>query len=82
MSSAEHFVCSSSAVSIRATGRFLTRCHESRSTTCGKPVHAIPDLLARWRDAGENEIRMHLREYKEKWTEPDLEAAYRDGLTR
>jgi hypothetical protein len=43
-------------------------------------LHEIPDLLTRWCDDSERELAMYLREYKEKWTEPDLEAAYHDGL--
>ena len=43
-------------------------------------VHEIPDLLTRWHEGVENEIRMYLREYKENWSEPDLEAAYQDGV--
>jgi hypothetical protein len=45
-------------------------------------IHEIPDLLTRWRDEAEDEVLMYLREYKAKWSEPDLEAAYRDGMTR
>jgi hypothetical protein len=45
-------------------------------------LHEIPDLLTRWRDGSEDEILRYLREYKEKWNEPDLEAAYRDGMAR
>jgi len=45
-------------------------------------LHEIPDLLTRWRDDSEPELVMYLREYKAKWSEPDLEGAYRDGMTR
>ena len=45
-------------------------------------IHEIPDLLTRWRDDAEEELLMYLREYKESWGEPDLEAAYRDGMAR
>jgi hypothetical protein len=45
-------------------------------------VHEIPDLLTRWRDDAEGELLMYLREYKGKWSEPDLEVAYRDGMAR
>ncbi len=45
-------------------------------------LHEIPDLLTRWRDDTERELAMYLREYKAKWSEPDLEAAYRDGIVR
>jgi hypothetical protein len=45
-------------------------------------VHEIPDLLTRWHDDGESEIRMYLQEYTKKWTEPDLEVAYQDGMDR
>ena len=44
-------------------------------------VHEIPDLLTRWREDSESELLSYLKEYKEKWREPDLEAAYRDGMT-
>src|SRR5687768_13437846 len=45
-------------------------------------VHEIPDLLTRWRDDAESELLAYLHEYKEKWGEPDLEAAYRDGMSQ
>jgi hypothetical protein len=45
-------------------------------------VHEIPDLLTRWRDDAEVELLRYLMEYKEKWEEPDLEAAYADGRMR
>jgi hypothetical protein len=45
-------------------------------------LHQIPDLLTRWRDDSEPELMMYLREYKGMWSEPDLEAAYRDGTAR
>jgi hypothetical protein len=45
-------------------------------------VHEIPDLLTRWRADAEDEILMYLREYRERWSEPDLETAYRDGMAR
>jgi hypothetical protein len=45
-------------------------------------LHEVPDLLTRWREDAEGELLMYLREYQEKWPEPDLEAAYRDGISR
>jgi hypothetical protein len=46
-------------------------------------LHPIPDLLTRWRgDDAERELLMYLREYKEKWSVPNLEGAYRDGIAR
>lgn len=44
-------------------------------------LHPIPDLLTRWRgDDAERELLNYLREYKEKWSVPNLEDAYRDGI--
>ena len=45
-------------------------------------IHEIPDLLTRWRDDSEREVLMYLREYKEKWSEPDLEATYQHEVLR
>lgn len=45
-------------------------------------LHEVPDLLTRWHDDSSQELERYLQEYKEKWDEPDLEAAYRDGMMR
>ena len=45
-------------------------------------IHEIPDLVTRWRKDSEAELLMYLREYKQKWDVPDLEAAYQDGQVR
>jgi hypothetical protein len=45
-------------------------------------IHEIPDLLTRWCDDSEAELVMYLQEYGQKWKEPNLEAAYADGLAR
>jgi hypothetical protein len=45
-------------------------------------IHEIPDLLTRWRDDSEAELLLYLQEYAEKWAEPNLVAAYEDGVAR
>jgi hypothetical protein len=45
-------------------------------------VHEIPDLLTRWGDDSETELLRYLDEYMEKWGEPNLKAAYEDGMAR
>ncbi len=45
-------------------------------------VHPIPDVIKRWRDDedGLRELRMYLREYRERWQSPDLEAIFDQAL--
>ena len=45
-------------------------------------IHEIPDLLTRWTDEAEGELLRYLQEYSEKWEEPNLRAAYEDGMAR
>ena len=45
-------------------------------------VHEIPDLLRRWCDDSEAELLRYLEEYGQKWTEPNLAAAYADGMAK
>jgi hypothetical protein len=45
-------------------------------------VHEIPDLLTRWGADSEAELLRYLDEYMEKWREPNLKAAYEDGMAR
>ncbi len=45
-------------------------------------IHEIPDLLTRWRVDSEAELLTYLAEYRQKWEEPDLEAAYKDGMAQ
>ena len=42
-------------------------------------IHEIPDLLKRWRPDAEAELMMYLREYDEKWPEPNLKAIFEEG---
>ena len=42
-------------------------------------IHEIPDLLKKWRPDAEKELMMYLREYNEKWPEPNLTAIFEQG---
>lgn len=42
-------------------------------------IHEIPELLKNWRSDAENELRTYLREYNEKWPEPQLTVIFEDG---
>lgn len=44
-------------------------------------IHEIPGLLKRWRPDAEDELKMYLREYNEKWPAPNLMAIYEQGQT-
>ncbi len=45
-------------------------------------IHEIPDLLKRWQGDEEclREVRMYLREYDERWTEPKLGVIFEQAL--
>ena len=45
-------------------------------------IHEIPDLVKRWRGEEESlrELRMYLREYRERWDYPNLEAIFDQAL--
>ena len=45
-------------------------------------IHEIPDLNKRWRgdDEGLRELRMYLREYRERWDSPNLETIFDQAL--
>lgn len=43
-------------------------------------LHEVPDLLCRWRDGAERELRMYLDEYDAKWPEPALRRIYEEAL--
>ncbi|MFO1491888.1 MAG: hypothetical protein U1F77_14540 [Kiritimatiellia bacterium] len=44
-------------------------------------MHEVPDILTRWRgEETEKELQMYLKEYTEKWKQPDLQARYNDCL--
>ena len=45
-------------------------------------IHVVPDLLCRWHDDAERELRMYLDEYDAKWPEPKLLVIYEYGLRR
>jgi hypothetical protein len=57
--SAEHFMC---AVYTR-NWTLSDQVSRKQINDLWEAVHEIPDLLTRWRDDGEDEIRMYLREY-------------------
>lgn len=42
-------------------------------------IHEIPDLIKRWRPDAEPELIMYLKEYNEKWQEPNLLALFDAG---
>lgn len=39
-------------------------------------IHEIPDLLKRWQPDAEDELRMYLKEYDDKWPQPGLLSIY------
>ncbi len=45
-------------------------------------IHEIPDLIKRWRGDEESlqELRMYLREYRERWDSPNLETIFDQAL--
>jgi hypothetical protein len=45
-------------------------------------VHPIPDVIKHWRDdeEGLRELRMYLREYRERWQSPDLAGIFEQAL--
>ena len=44
-------------------------------------MHEVPDILTRWKGKDtEEELLMYLREYTEKWKQPNLQAYYEDYL--
>ena len=45
-------------------------------------IHEIPDLVKRWRPDAESELMMYLKEYNEKWKEPNLLAVFEAGKNR
>ena len=45
-------------------------------------IHEVPDLIRRWRGDEESlrELRMYLREYRERWDSPNLEMIFEQAL--